>query len=64
MKRFIRIFIQATYIILFLITSLMMIHAIDNNYAPSTISVVLYIISTFLSMGKVIYCLYYDYINQ
>lgn len=64
MKRFIRIFIQATYIILFIITSLMMIHAIDNNYAPSMGAVVTYVISTFLSMGKVIYCLYYDYINQ
>lgn len=64
MKRFLRIFIQATYIITFLITSLMIIHSIDNNYTPSIIAVVLYVISTFLSIGKVVYCLYYEYINQ
>ena len=64
MKRFIRIFIQTTYIILFIITSLMMIHAIDNNYTPSIGTVVTYIISTFLSIGKGIYYLYYEYINQ
>lgn len=59
-----RIFIQATYIILFIITSYFMLHALQNNYEPSTLLLILYHISAFLSVGKCIYCWVTGYLNQ
>lgn len=64
MKRFIRKFIQITYIIIFIITSAMVLHALQNDYKVSTIVSIMYHISAFLAVGKCFYCWATDYIKQ
>lgn len=57
-------FIQITYIIIFIITSVMVLHALQNNYKVSTLVSILYHISAFLSVGKCFYCWATEYIKQ
>jgi hypothetical protein len=47
--------IQITYILTFFITSILMVSCIEGNQFPPMKLLVAYIISTILSMGKVIY---------
>ena len=59
-----RKFIQITYIILFFITSFMMIRTLNLGNPIPKMLLIVYFISAFLSLGKAVYCLIIDYINQ
>lgn len=56
-------FIQITYILVFIITSFMVLHALQNHYTPKTTIVIIYFISAFFTMGKIAYCFIIEYLK-